>query len=65
MEYAKDEMLSLKYIDGNLQSKEETSSLMYIIRKNTLIKIIISLTIVLSLANLIIIYNFFFVLSKI
>ena len=65
MEYAKDEILNFNCIEENVQVKEETSSLIYAIRKNKLIKIIISLTIVLSLANLIVIYNFFFVLSKI
>ena len=65
MEYAKDEILSLNYIEGNLQSEDEASSLIYAIKKNKLIKMIISLTIVLSLANLIVIYNFFFILSEI
>lgn len=65
MEYAKDEIYNIKYDNGNLERKERTSSIFSEIRKNNFIKLIIGMTVILCVANLVCIYNFFSILSRI
>lgn len=64
MEYAKDEVFNIKYRNDNEIQKEGTSSIINIIKKNSFIKLIIGITIILCISNCICIYNFFSILSN-
>ena len=64
MEYAKDEVFNIKYLNEKVGRKERTSSLIATIKNNKFIQLIIGMTIVLCVANFIFIYNFFSILSK-
>lgn len=64
MEYAKDEFYSISYKNETKELTEKTSSIFTYFKENRILKIITILTGVLSLANLICIYNFFSILSK-
>lgn len=64
MEYAKDEVFNIKYLNEKITRKKGTSIIMSTIKENRFIQLIIGMTVVLSAANFIFIYNFFSILSK-
>lgn len=66
MEYAKDEVFHIHYHEGKnkVKGNKEKSKLLRFWQHNTTIKVITSLTVVLSIANFILIYHFFSILSK-
>lgn len=67
MEYAKDEIFSVKYNEKKntlVFGNERTSSFIHFLRKNKFIKVITLLTIILGIANVVCIYNFFSILSR-
>lgn len=65
MEYSKDEVYHVRYDNKMLIEEERTGSVISAIKKNNIIKLIIGITVVLSIANFICIYNFFSILSNI
>ena len=68
MEYAKDKIFDIHYNEKKntlVLGKERTSFFSRIFKTHKLIKIIIMLTVILSIANILCIYNFSSILSKI
>lgn len=64
MEYAKDEVFNIKYLNEKVTRRKGTSSIISTIKGSKVIQLIIGMTIVLCVANFIFIYNFFSILSK-
>lgn len=66
MEYAKDKIFEIRYNEKNDKlefKKDKTSKLLKYLSKNKFISIITTLTIVFSMINIILIYNFFTILK--
>lgn len=67
MEYAKDEVFRIQYHEGKTdwKKRKEESRVLQFLKKHTLIKVITSLTVLLSIINFVLIYHFFTLLSNI
>lgn len=66
MEYAKDKIFEIRYNEKTDKlefKKDKTSKLLKYLSKNKFISIITTLTIVFSMINIILIYNFFTILK--
>ncbi len=67
MEYAKDEVFRINYNNTKRAAKtkkEKKAILLRMLRGNGVIKVITALTVILSVANFILIYHFFRLLSQ-
>lgn len=64
MEYAKDEILNINYNSGVIKEKR-TSIIRQIFKRSKIVQLIIGITVILGITNVILIYNFFSILSKI
>lgn len=69
MEYAKDEIFNIRYdkrtntLETKREKKNRTGRLL--LRRNSMVKVITGLTILLSVTNFVLIYHFFTIMSTI